>query len=225
MPPGSLNLRLWFPKGDMNEKAWFENASWRHTDLRPPCRVSDSRAWTLSSRGKSFCSSGTWGVAALTSGAMCAQTSPRAPIGGAQLRRRTRRHPPKTRRRRQRRRSPGAGRFVAHRVSALPINVHRGPLWPFGGALAAECHMAGFQRALQLLAWEDPEKERGGKETELGRRPHDPSYQLNSMLTWMSRLSMPWQATGTRESGANKPSKRKKHHTPKQEDSVESVQK
>lgn len=41
-----------------------------------------------------------------------------------------------------------------------------------------------FPESPGLLAWEDPGKKR---ETESGRRPHDPSYQLNSMLTWIAK--------------------------------------
>lgn len=112
------------------------------TDLRFSCRVSDLSVWTLSSRGKSFCSYGTWGSAVLTSGGTCAQTPPlvRLPDGRTQ----TRWHPPKTRWRSR----GAAGCFVSPWFSAFPWNVHRGPLWPSDGALAAKCHMAGFQRAL-----------------------------------------------------------------------------
>lgn len=142
------------------------------TDLRLSCRVSALSVWTLSSRGKSFCSLEIWCSAVLTSEETCAQTSPLAPIVGARLRgahSRTPWHHPKGLRR-------------SRCFSAFPWNVHRGPLWPSDGALAAKCHMAGFQRALGF--W--PEWIQG---TEKERRRQNQGgdhmiHLINSIVCW-----------------------------------------
>lgn len=60
-----------------------------------------------------------------------------------------------------------------------------GPLWPCDRTLAAKCHMAGFQRAMGF--W--PERIQKKRKTESGRRLNDPSYQLNSILTWIATLN------------------------------------
>lgn len=130
-----------------------------HTDLRFSCRVSDLSVWTLSSRGKSFYSLETFG---LTSGGTCAQTSPLAPVLGVGAQplvvvvvgcTQTGWHHGWSNR--------VAGCWCVQRCfSAFPWNVHRGPLWPSDGALAAKCHMAGFQRALGF--WPERIQREGG---------------------------------------------------------------
>lgn len=147
-----------------------------HTDLQPPCGDSDWRVSTLSSRGKPFCSLYTyWGFAIWTS------VEPPLHAGGSGVdgSPQNQMHHPQAR---WRIREDGCN-CGGGCCSAFPWNVHRGPLWPSGALLAAKCHMAGFQRAEGFRPERIQEKKR---KTESGRRLNDPSYQLNSKLTWMA---------------------------------------
>lgn len=73
---------------------------------------------------------------------------------------------------------------------AVFLHFHAGPPFlTFWRSTGGQMSHGRFPESPELLAWEDPGKKERETETESGRRPHDPSYQLNSKLTWIASLS------------------------------------
>lgn len=82
----------------------------------------------------------------------------------------------------------GCWMLCAALLFCISMKCAPGPLLTLWRTAGSQMSHGRFPESPALLAWEDPGKK---TETESGRRPHDPSYSLNSMLTWIASLSWP----------------------------------